>query len=315
MEKIWSVFGFASNKEVFCKTGYKIDKGGYLAITSVSTLSAGIFIKLLLDTKINELLFWLFLVLFLVSLLFLVFGIIGSYKDSKKLLEDKNIAEKELKDLTVKYNDLSEASRREEGNLRKLHESLVESWLQNIDMKIGMNNLERVSIYFSNKNGFHILGRYSKNPKLEKIHTQKFPLDKGVLSRAWEQDECTEFSCPIHEDDNEGYINHIHEEYGYERDKIFNFTMRSCDYIGISIKDRGKNIGVIIFESENRSLKDKLANIKEVVYSYNEQIRGLIVEGQSYYHVLYKESDVINSAEIEVMKELGGKLDTRSSYE
>ncbi|WP_201527755.1 hypothetical protein [Psychrobacter frigidicola] len=315
MIKIWSFFGFASNKEFFCKIGSKIDKGGYLAITSVSTLFAGILVKLLLDTVINTRLFWLFLLLFIISLLFLVFGIMGGYNDSKKLLEDKKNAEEKLKKLTIKHNDLSESLKKEEGNLRKLHENLVESWLKNIDMKIEMNHAERVSIYFSDNNSFYILGRYSKNPKLEKIHTQKFPLNKGVLSRAWEKDECTEFNCPIYTQDNEEYEDHIHNEYGYDREKILAFTMRSCDYIGFSIKDRGKNIGVIIFESETRSLEEKLDNIKDVVNSYNEQIRGLIVDGKNYEHILFGNRDVTNSTEMEAIKELSSKVVTRSQYE
>lgn len=310
-EDILSIFGFSENKGIFRKVGSIIDKGFYLPLNAFATIFAGVFAGILFSDGVC-----LKIVIYLsISLIVLIYSQLGNYNDIQKLSKAKEKNKADLKDLSIKYDDLSIESRREQGNLRKIHKDLVESWLQNIDMKIKMSHAERVSIYFADNNSFYILGRYSKNPKLEKIHTQKFPLDKGVLSRAWEQDECTEFNCPVHEDDSEGYINHIHKEYGYDHSKISGFTMRSCDYLGISIKDRGKNIGVIIFESESRSLENKYINIKEVIDSYNEQIRGLIVDGQDYEHVLSGNGSVGNSTEAEVIKELGVKVVTRSPHE
>lgn len=309
MSKIWSFLGFASNREIFSKIGAKIDKGGYLAITSVATLFSGFFLKLLSESGFNTLPFWRFLFLTITSALFLIFGIIGGYKDSKKLLDAKNEIQKKFDELDRKYENLTISLKEKEGDLRLLHEKLVRSWLKNIDVEIRMENSERVSIYFVKNDEFYILGRYSQNPKLEKIHTQKFALDKGVLSLAWENGQHTELSCPVYKDSRDSYVDYIKKTYGYSEEIIDRFTMKSCNYIGVSIEDRGKRIGVMLFESEAESLVNKEDDITTVMNSYSEQIRGLIVDGQNYYHVLFKDNNNVNAAEIEVMNALSSKVE------
>ncbi|MFP3416232.1 hypothetical protein SB773_32855, partial [Bacillus sp. SIMBA_074] len=84
-------------------------------------------------------------------------------------------------------------------------------------------------IYYEHDEEFYLLERYSKNPTYAKVHRQKFPLNQGVISKAWEHESHIESGCP-HSNSYEEYVKYLDEHYEYKKEKIDTLTMKSCRY-------------------------------------------------------------------------------------
>lgn len=180
-----------------------------------------------------------------------VFGIWGTDRFEKKqqavideLREDQRALVSTRRRLDLAYEKIEAQGSR----LREMQSELVKAALQSSFTGLGMDSNGRVSIYYELDDEFYLLSRYSSNPELSKPHRQKFPIDQGVISKAWQHHIHCEHECP-HSDDEDKYEAHMKAKYGYEAETVRAFTMKSCRYLGFSVMDAGSPVGVIIFES------------------------------------------------------------------
>lgn len=180
-----------------------------------------------------------------------VFGIWGThqFETKQQALIDEMREDQRTHKSTQRRLDLAyEKIEAQESRLREMQSELVKAALQSSFTGLGMDSNGRVSIYYELDDEFHLLSRYSSNPELSKPHRQKFPLDQGVISKAWQHHIHCDHECP-HSGDQDEYEAHMKAKYGYEAEAVRAFTMKSCRYLGFSIMDAGSPVGVIIFES------------------------------------------------------------------
>ena len=170
-----------------------------------------------------------------------------------KIINEKNI---ELEKENPKLKDDLEASIEENGllksNISELHGELVRAWLKCTSNELQMSTKERITIYYYYDPSFYLLARFSLNSEYSEIHRETFKRTKGVISEAWKYQECIKIKgCPSFKDDPEGYYAYSKEHYNYSETACKNLTMKSCQYIAISIKEMDECIGVIVFESDH----------------------------------------------------------------
>lgn len=82
-------------------------------------------------------------------------------------------------------------------------------------------------------------------------------------------------------------------------------NMKSCNYIGLHVKDNGLPIGVILFESIQNDLESKRDVISEVCEKYLHVLVKLILTGKEYANIIYLDNVQKNSPEIELLKVVG----------
>lgn len=180
-----------------------------------------------------------------------IFGIWGTDRFEKKqqtLIDELREDQRNLESTKRRLDFAYEKTEAQGSRLREMQSELVKASLQSSFTVLGMNSNDRVSIYYELDDEFHLLSRYSSNPELSKPHRQKFPLDQGVISQAWQHHVHCDEECP-HSGEQDRYESHMKVKYGYEAETVRAFTMKSCRYLGFSIMDAGSPVGVIIFES------------------------------------------------------------------
>lgn len=230
--------------------------------------------------------------------------------NKNKELDDKN------KELDGKNRELLEKIEKINGDFRLLNQQSIESHLKIINDAINLGVDHRISVYFEHNGLFLILGRFSNNQKFRIIHTTKFPVDKGALSKSWEQGYYEDFGCPIYSIDvnkkskktiatNQSYYQYQKDNYGFDKKKVNSMNMKSCNYIGLHVKDNGLPIGVILFESIQNDLESKSGVICEVCEKYLNVLAKLILTGKEYANIIYLDNVQKNSPEIELLKVVG----------
>lgn len=215
----------------------------------------------------------------------IIYGSRGTYFDLANLnkqnasLRDEN---EKVYNLKKKIDDISEDSESLQEQLSDRHSKLVITWLKSTSKQLKLNTYDRVTIYYYIKEHFYLLARHSQNPKFKQVHRQKFPIKYGVISQAWEHKDCVDTQkCPAFTDDPKGYIQHMDEKYGYNEEKIDKLTMKSCNFIAISINDADSHIGVIVFESEKKEhfKEQKVMQIKKYCQEYQSYMCDFIRDG------------------------------------
>ncbi len=291
-------FGFSSNTKILTKIGTVADNGFFILLTVIGAILltiggayAGTFNLSDAIKKSTEasdyanIIFCSPITFFLLGGISSLCGGIGSYKDQSK-------QQKEIKTLKVENGKLPETRKalsatieqlqQNKSELAHLHTELVQTWLLGTCKQFKLTTNDRVSIYYENDEEFFLLARYSKNPKLSKSHRQKFPLNKGVIGKAWEHGQHIDISCPPYSS-KEPYDTHMKDQYDYESDKVANLTMKSCRYIAKAITDADIHIGVIVFESTNPNfIKDEDEgegdNIKVQLLEYCDGHQSLLAK-------------------------------------
>ena len=167
-------------------------------------------------------------------------------------LEVKN---KELDNTKSALNSVQEELQESKSKIIGLHGELVQTWLKGMSKFLELDSNSRVTIYYEHDEEFFLLERYSKNPTYAKVHRQKFPLNQGVISKAWEHESHIEKDCP-HSSSYKDYIDYLNTTYDYKREKIDALTMKSCRYYARAIIDADIHIGVIVFEGTESNIFD-----------------------------------------------------------
>ncbi|WP_155397246.1 hypothetical protein [Stutzerimonas stutzeri] len=132
-----------------------------------------------------------------------------------------------------------------------LHKKLVGTWLKGACKQVSLGSDARVTVYYERSEQFYLLARYSANPKFSKTNKQKFSLNSGVISLAWQHGEHVDEDCPSFCDDEQAYLGYLVGRYNFTAETAASFTMKSCRYLALAITDADENVGVILFESEN----------------------------------------------------------------
>lgn len=253
--------GFLITVGVFLLGGYDFSESWKEVITIVT------FIAFILACPV------LYLILGLV--LGLLSGV-GQHEKYKKIEEDnanlkkdlveknKSISEKDaqINNSEVKINELNNSINAYQENIQSLNSQIhnlqnkiAVGWLKQAFKQHRMNSTERVTIYFEQKGQFSLLARYSTNPNYKTPNRQKFPINEGVISKAWAHGEKIENQCPVFETcDPTQYYDYMSKVYQFSMDDLKKFSMKSCWYVAVAITKTDDNIGVILFESIQKDI-------------------------------------------------------------
>ncbi|WP_335992746.1 hypothetical protein [Pseudoalteromonas sp. CH_XMU1449-3] len=321
---MFSKFGFSGNSDFFLRLGDGFGKGLFILLAAIGTVLlsvggafAGSFKATQGWTSVSG--FWdsFSFILFnpysalSFGTIFFLFGAIGTYQDQSKqnkrmsTLEDENLKYTETKSA---LNTAQEEVQETKSKLIEKHNELVTTFLKGVFRQMDLDTHARVSLYYEHDEEFYILARYSANPTYSKIHRQKFPLNQGVISKAWQHNCHEEVKCPS-ADDFEAYKQYLEDTYQYESDKINALAMNSCRYYAKAIVDADVHIGVIVFESTKENFLDE--DLKEQINSYCESHQGQIakfVRDSLNFdkEVTIKRSGIQLSVEDDLLKELRG---------
>jgi type II secretory pathway pseudopilin PulG len=195
-------------------------------------------IKNILSTKI------------VMGIILLLVGAIGANVGNSRLKQQNN----DLRLKAESLNSVQEELDSSKSRLFELQKDLVKTWLKGAANFLTLDTSSRVTIYYEDDGSFYLLARYSRNPSYDKIHRQKFSLNQGVISRAWEHGTCIETGCPSNS--SNGYQEYLQKKYNYDVDKINSLNMKSCRYLAKAIVDADKHIGVIVFEGTETNFLD-----------------------------------------------------------
>ena len=260
------LFGFSGRSAFFEKTGKRIGQGIYIFLSIVGTIMLTLGSSSLpYDIRggfsqisgSQDFFFWLinpvFMTLYGGGLMFL--GGKGIYDDTAFIDNDREELRREnaqTGQLRAKYGSVIEDCISLKWEIKKVHQRLVETWLKGLFKEFDLDTHCRISVYYAYAGQFNLLARFSKNPVYSGVRTQKFPINKGVISKAWQHSEYVENKSPEYEEDEAAYASFMGKHYGYDEDRIQNLTMKSCFLFGKAIADADKNVGVILFESDKR---------------------------------------------------------------
>ena len=213
-----------------------------------------------------------------------LFGAVGTYLDQSRQQAAITQLREDSKYFSViedALNATQEELQFQKSKTSELHSELVQSWLIGAYKTLGLNNQERVTIYYECDEEFYLLARYSQNPHFAKIHRQKFPLNQGVISLAWQNGLHVELSCPSQQN-NTDYIQYMRKVYDFQPEKIDTLTMKSCRYLAKAIIDADVHVGVIIFESTEETFLGSEAQRDDIIRhcdSYQGRISKFVRDG------------------------------------
>jgi len=261
LDKIEQKFGYEGKSKIFFNIAEVIHHNIYLIATGLGTLFIAMGGDYSNDIKASKALWnsghglqafifnnW---VLLIFGIIVLFIGIFGNAKDNKNLKDKNKELENEIKTIDKLrhiLDDTKEDNEKLQAELLNKHEEVVRTWLKMISIDCKINTYERLTIYYEDDEEFTLLARYSQNQSYNSVHNQKFPLDKGVISKSWEHNKHRENESPIFTTDEEVYYKYMEEAYGYDRNKLESINMKSDKYFGISIQEADENIGVLLYE-------------------------------------------------------------------
>ena len=322
---MFSKFGFSGKSDLFLRLGDGFGKGLFILLAAIGTVLlsvgsafAGSFELSQGWCSANGFLDSASFILFnpytglLFGTLFFLIGAVGTYQDQSKQnkrmneLEEENSKHSETKS---GLNTAQEEVQETKSKLIEKHNELVTTFLKGVFRQLELDTYARVSLYYEHDEEFYILARYSANPMYSKIHRQKFPLNQGVISKAWQHNYHEEINCPYAIEDFEAYKQYLKDTYQYEVDKINALAMNSCRYYAKAIADADVHIGVIVFESTQTNFLE--GNLKEQVNQYCDNHQGQIskfVRDSLNFdkEVTIKRSGIQLSVEYDLLKVLGG---------
>lgn len=319
-------FGFNENSSFFNRLGGGLDQGFFIFLAAIGTVFLTIggayagsfdFGDVWEKTKgvwnCFTLIVWNPNASLLAGSLSFLFGALGTFKDQAAQNKKMDLLQKEnetLVDTRIALNTTQELLQESKSELSKLHTDLVETWLLGVCKHLNLNSKERITIYYEHDEEFYLLARHSKNPHFSKVHTQKFPLNQGVIGLAWQHDVCTEFECPSSGDLN-AYKKFMNEKYGYDLAKLESLTMKSCRYVAKAVSDAGIHIGVIVFESEDGNFvsegDEKTKEILSYCVEHQSQIAKFVRDGFKYSKEMHlKSENQVQSVEDDFLELLNG---------
>lgn len=219
--------------------------------------------------------------LFIVGLCLVSYGRILKSKDFKNIFIEKERYDEVAKTTRILSEEIVNAKQ----NYSDLHSKFLRNWLKASLYALKLDTpSHRVTIYAYTQDKFLYLSRYSKHTEYNKLHSISFPLNEGVISKAWSVGKHIDIDdCPIFHNDSTCYINYIIQKYGYSSEKIQSLTMKSCQYVAFSIIDEEGPIAVIVFENDclthDRFSSQKVSQMISYCEDHKPQLISYIREG------------------------------------
>lgn len=131
---------------------------------------------------------------------------------------------------------------------------------QTLFKECGLTNHDRISIYKhdAHLDEFRLLGRHAENPSFRKRSRNLYPVNQGVIGKAWTNGKCFERKLPSPDTNLDKYVEENGKKYGLNRVTCINLTMKSTCLWGYRLSNE-KDIpfAIVIVESVRReSLND-----------------------------------------------------------
>ncbi|MCF5891078.1 prominin family protein [Aeromonas veronii] len=215
---------------------------------------------------------------------------------------------RELNSLREKISEYQEDGHQLKVENYKLHEKQVETWLKGICKHIELDYESRVSIYYKDGNVFKLLARNSSNPLLKQFNRKDYPIECGVLSKAWQYGYYADANIP---EDFDAYIEYMCKKYQYIEEVLYNIKMKSCTMLGLAIVDADENIGVILFESKEQNAFEEgtIEAIKKYCSDFQSHLSGFVRDCKVYERLARTERTAENTqTHRNIIEELGGTV-------
>lgn len=232
-------------------------------------------------------------------------------KDLEKKNKDLERENDSVPPLKEKIDKSQEDLQALKSDMCQLHQSHVRTWLKGIFKQIEFDTYVRASVYYENSDSFSLLARYSLNPALAKSHKQKFQLNQGVISQAWQHGEHLDNKSPSYDSTPKEYTAYMLSKYKYTEEQLEKINMKSCTFFGLSITQADENIGVVLFESlmENAFSEEIVCKIKDYCHHFESHLCSFVRDGIGYDQSIsvQKSAAVFNDVNAGILEELGGK--------
>jgi hypothetical protein len=118
--------------------------------------------------------------------------------------------------------------------------------------RVGLNNLDRVSIYKRDGNQFVHLARYSDSEAFRTEGRQIYPANQGIFRDSWNQKGAQVLSpaIPNAAEDEEAYCQHLLEHQNIPIEQSRRFAMKSRHVVGCRVDSPTTGpVGLLVFES------------------------------------------------------------------
>lgn len=190
----------------------------------------------------------------------------------------------------------------------KLHEKQVETWLKGICKHIDLDYESRVSIYYKDDEVFKLLARNSSNPLLKQFSRKDYPLDLGIVSKAWQYGKYEDKYIP---EDHDAYMEYMQKKYHYSEEALYSIKMKSRTMLGLSIVDADDSIGVVLFESKMKNAfdDDTVGAMERYCKDFQSYLAGFVRDCKVYEKRARPERTVENAqTHKNILEEIGGKI-------
>ncbi|HDZ8838378.1 TPA: hypothetical protein RUW99_004281 [Aeromonas veronii] len=251
-----------------------------------------------------------------IGAILMIIGAISNHFIQSKLQNENNNLKNENRGLQEQLSELNSLREKiseyqEDGHQLKvenykLHEKQVETWLKGICKHIELDYESRVSIYYKDGNVFKLLARNSSNPLLKQFRRKDYPIECGVISKAWQYGYYADDNIP---EDFDAYIEYMCKKYQYAEEVLYSIQMKSCTILGLAIVDADENIGVILFESKEQNAFEKgtIEAIKKYCSDFQSHLSGFVRDCKVYERLARTERTAENTlTHRNIIEELGG---------
>lgn len=207
---------------------------------------------------------------FIILLIICIFHEYIEFEDIKKIAETESDL-KESKKIIEKNHSAIEI-------LGGYLSYIPKHYMKIMSDQLNLRNADRVSLYIFNDDNFQIIGRYSKNPSYKEIGRKIYPRNEGYISKCITNNNGKSYYYKGNLPKNkEKYLKTVSKDTNISRDVISNLSMKSRAYFCKLIQDYDKNnIGVLVIETINPSLKLKEIEVKNID-ELDEKINNLFL--------------------------------------
>jgi hypothetical protein len=198
----------------------------------------------------------------LIGIFLYAFAKIYQWLDNNNLYNINSSINSENKKLESQMRGVTEDKEILNKKLELAYRELVITWLSTSMQVLGiLHSNIRATVYYFKDGAFHYVGRHSKNPMIAQVSTNKVVLNGGVLSQAWINGSYEDLEdCPLYTHNKEEYFLYQLQQYGFDKEKVQQLTMKPCQYYAKTIIENCEPIGIIIFESDSRFLTSSRVN-------------------------------------------------------
>lgn len=191
-------------------------------------------------------------------------------------------AQPNIDDLTKKLANATEKNNIISERLR----DLFDGYLYNLANKLGFGsqgtNCERITLYIHDQgNNFVQCGRYSANPRFQKISSRPYPDNEGCIARGWENSWHFDAAFPCPNNELGKYVDYCLSKYRVPRNTTRGIRMKSRLYAVSCIEKNGTPLAVIVVESEIANRFDAV-EIRTILSAQNEFLSHAIGELRDY---------------------------------